>query len=70
MPCDDEMAIAVIYWHTLSCYRCARSPIMLRGYRADMEVGHHTAYQLAVSVFCGELDLEVALTQLETKRMI
>lgn len=65
MPCDDEMAIAVIYWHTLSCYRCGRVQILLKGYHADMDIGHHTAYRLVVSVFCGELDLEVALKRVE-----
>lgn len=67
LPCDDEMAIAIIYWHTLSCYRCNRTPTLLNSYHADMKVGHHTAYQLAVSVFCGESDLELALTQLENE---
>jgi tetratricopeptide (TPR) repeat protein len=65
LPCDDEMAIAVIYWHTLSCYRFNHVPTLLNAYHADMQVGHHTTYQLAVSVFCGELDLEVALKQVE-----
>jgi len=67
LPCDDETAIAVIYWHTLSCYRCGRSPILLNAYHANMDVGHHTAYRLAVAVFCGELDLEVALKQVENE---
>ena len=67
LPCDDEMAIAVIYWHTLSCYRCARSPMLLKGYHAKMHVGHHTAYKLAVSVFCGESDLDDALAIIENE---
>lgn len=67
LPCDDEMAIAVIYWHTLSCYRCGRSPILLDAYHADMQVGHHTAYKLAVSVFCGESDLDNALAKIENE---
>ena len=67
LPCDDEMAIAVIYWHTLSCYRCNHVPTLLNDYHADMEVGHHTAYQLAVSVFYGESDLDDALAKIENE---
>ena len=67
LPCDDETAIAVIYWHTLSCYRCHRVPTLLKDYRTDMKVGHHTAYRLAVSVFCGESEWETTLAQVENK---
>lgn len=65
LPCGDETAIAVIYWHTLSCYRAGLVPVLLKNYRQDMKVGHHTAYQLAVSVFCNELPWEQALRQAE-----
>ena len=65
LPCDDEMAIAVIYWHTMSCYRCGLIPKLLDDYNIDMNVGHHFAYKLAVSVFCKENDYESVLAQLE-----
>jgi Flp pilus assembly protein TadD, contains TPR repeats len=65
LPCGDETAIAAIYWHTLSCYRAGLVPVLLKDYRQDMKVGHHTAYQLAVSVFCNELPWEQALRQAE-----
>lgn len=68
LPCDDEMAIAVIYWHTLSCFRAGREPTMLKYYYADMKVGHHTAYLLAVSVFCGEISWEQAASALEQEQ--
>ncbi len=64
LPCDDEMAIAIIYWHTLSCYRCNRTPTLLNAYHTDMKVGHHSAYRLAVSVFSGESSWTDALAQL------
>lgn len=66
LPCGDEMKIAVLYWHTLACYRAGEKPELLGGYHADMQVGHHTAYRLAVAVFCGEISWEKALA--ETKR--
>lgn len=68
LPCGDETAIAVIYWHTLSCYRAGLFPWLLREYRQDMKVGHHSAYQLAVSVFCGELPWEQALRKAEQEK--
>lgn len=44
MPlCDEEMGIAVIYWHTLSAARAGKAPILLKRYYPDMAVGHHTA---------------------------
>lgn len=54
LPCGGEMKIAVIYWHTLSSFRGGFSPVLLEEYHSDMDVGHHTAYRAAVSVFCGE----------------
>lgn len=68
LPCGDEMAIAVIYWHTLSCFRAGREATMLRRYHADMKVGHHTAYLLAVSVFCGERSWEQVALALEQEQ--
>ena len=49
MPlCDDEMGIAVLYWHTLSAARAEKAPTLLKYYRPDMAVGHHTAYEKAM----------------------
>ena len=67
LPCENEMAIAVIYWHTLSSYRSGHKPTLLDTYHQNMEVGHHTAYQLAVSVFCGETKWKKVLTQIENE---
>jgi tetratricopeptide (TPR) repeat protein len=68
LPCGDETAIAVIYWHTLSCYRCRQNPALLKEYHTAMQVGHHTAYRLAVSVFCGETAWERAGSQVDSER--
>ena len=49
MPlCDDEMGIAVLYWHTLSAVRTEKAPTLLKYYRPDMAVGHHAL--IAVSL--------------------
>ena len=61
--CDDEMGIAVIYWHTLCAYRLGVEPALLRSYRTGMDVGHHTAYEKAVQVFAGEMAAEKLLAQ-------
>ena len=68
LPCGDELAIAAIYWHTLSCYRCGEKPELLSQYHKDMDVGHHTAYRLCVSVFSGETDWRGALEQIRQER--
>ena len=65
LPCDDEMAIAVIYWHTLSCLRMNAFPSLLKEYHSGMLVGHHTAYRLAVSAMSGAESLEDAEMQTE-----
>lgn len=54
--CGDEMGIAVIYWHTLSCYRNGTDSTMLSQYHDDMNVGHHTAYRNAVRFCTGMTD--------------
>ena len=54
LPCGDEMRIAVIYWHTLSCVRAGTVPELLADYDSNMDVGHHKAYQDVVAVFHGE----------------
>lgn len=63
LPCGDEMKIAVLYWHTLSCLRARAEPGLLTEYSPAMQVGHHTAYRLAVAAFCGEIPAEEAIRQ-------
>lgn len=66
MPlCDDEMGIAVLYWHTLSAVRTEKAPTLLKYYRPDMAVGHHTAYEKAMRVWSGTMPLSAALEMLE-----
>lgn len=62
--CGDEMAVAAIYWHTICCLRLGKAPRLIKHYRAEMNVGHHTAYKAAVSVFAGQAGLEDMLAQL------
>ena len=68
LPCGDEMKIAVIYWHTLCCLRANITPVLLSEFHSDMNVGHHTAYCLAVSIFTGEINADSALAQLEDEK--
>ena len=66
MPlCDDEMGIAVLYWHTLSAARTEKAPMLLKYYRPDMAGGHHTAYEKAMRVWSGTMPLSAALEMLE-----
>ena len=66
MPlCDDEMGIAVLYWHTLSAVRTEKAPTLLKYYRPDMAVGHHTAYEKAMRVWSGTTPHAAALEMLE-----
>lgn len=63
--CDDEMGIAVIYWHTLGSYQNGTEPRLLHKWHEGMAVGHHTAYEKAVRVFCGTETAEELLLELE-----
>lgn len=63
--CDDEMGIAVIYWHTLSSRRAGMKQEMLDRYHRDMAVGHHGSYKKAVQVWAGETSLPVMLEALQ-----
>ena len=63
--CDDEMAIAIIYWHTLSAARAGREPELLQYYCKELVVGHHTAYEKAMRVWAGQETPEGMLKQLE-----
>lgn len=65
--CDDEMGIAVLYWHTLSAARTEKAPTLLNSYRPDMAVGHHTAYEKAMQVWSGTTPLAAALEMLESE---
>lgn len=63
--CDDEMGIAVIYWHTLSSTRAEKGCSLLRKYHTGMVVGHHTAYEMAMGVWGKAADLQAARHHLE-----
>lgn len=65
--CDEEMGIAVIYWHTLSAVRAEEAPTLLKYYRLDMAVGHHTAYKKAMQVWSGITPLPAMLQMLESE---
>ena len=67
LPCDDETAIAVIYWHCLCCLRRGSRSELLERYHPDMKAGHHTAYRAAVSLFAGETDIGSALEAAENE---
>lgn len=69
MPlCDDEMGIALIYWHTLSAVRAEKTPTLLKRYRLGMAVGHHTAYEKAMRVWSGTTPLLPMLQALEGEK--
>ncbi|MDE7243435.1 MAG: hypothetical protein K2O18_05580 [Oscillospiraceae bacterium] len=62
---DDEMRIALIYWHTLSAWRADAEPVLLRDtYHKGMEVGHHTAYEVCMAAASGRTDLFDELARL------
>lgn len=64
--CDDEMGIAVIFWHTLSAWKRRKKPaLFLKYYRTDMKIGHHTAYAFLIETVMKERNLEVAEKRLE-----
>lgn len=66
MPlCDDEMGIAVIYWHTLSAARAGAETKLLERYHPGMAVGHHTGYEKAMRVWSGQIGFDDALQAAE-----
>ena len=68
MPlCDEEMGIAVIYWHTLSAARAGKAPVLLKSYHPNMAVGHHTAYEKAMQVWGCVTPYSVMLRELESE---
>lgn len=68
LPCEDEMRIAVLYWHALCCMRKKLPDRLISTYRDDMQVGHHTAYQSAVEVILGKSTADTALRQAEQEK--
>lgn len=68
LPCGDEMAIAILYWHSLSCLRAGIEPTLLKQYRPDMQVGHHAAYKAVVALLCGETTRDAFVSSLEDVR--
>ena len=62
---NDEMGIAVIYWHTLSALRAAKRPKLLDFYREGMDVGHHIGYEKAMAVCAGKREKEDVIATLD-----
>lgn len=63
LPCEEEMEIVVLYWNAICCMRGNRQDRLRKTYRDDMQVGHHTAYKLAVEVIFGKKDADEAQKQ-------
>lgn len=68
LPCGDEMAIAVLYWHGLSCMRGNICDNLIGVYREDMVVGHHTAYRDAVEVIIGRISSDEIIHKVENDK--
>ena len=62
--CDDEMGIAVIFWHTLSSWHINASPKLLHHYHTGMQAGHHTAYERVAALAAGKAGLSTLLDEL------
>lgn len=62
---DDEMGVAVIYWHTLCAYRSGAPASLLGVYHSGMAVGHHFAYEKAMRVWAGACSVEDMRAELE-----
>lgn len=62
---DEEMGIAALYWHTMSALRLGTEPTLLRYYRPEMQVGHHTAYERVMALSSGSLPWEEMQTLLQ-----
>ena len=65
LPCGGEMMIAIIYWHCLCYMRLGRELSFLEHYKPEMDVGHHTAYRMVVSVLAGDTDIEDVQTEFD-----
>ena len=55
---DPEMAIALIYWHSLASLKAEKNPSLLHREVAEEAVGHHYSYREGVSFLKGELTEE------------
>jgi tetratricopeptide (TPR) repeat protein len=66
--CDGEMGIAAIYWQSLSAYRNKGEMLLLKEYRDNMDVGHHTAYRYAVRVFLGTVSVDEAMRTIKDEK--
>lgn len=64
LPCDDELKIAVIYWHTICSFRTNTMPVLLEDYDINMDVGHHKAYKISVDLFKGNLKEDSAVSMI------
>ena len=62
-PCSDELLIAVLYWHALSCMRNQFPDGLITAYRDGLQVGHHTAYRSAVELFLGRISPKEAFSR-------
>ncbi|MBQ3791860.1 MAG: hypothetical protein II797_02025 [Clostridia bacterium] len=58
LPCDGEMTVAAVYWHSLCCLREEREMSLLPVGLTVRDVGHHTAYLRALEVLAGRRDAE------------
>ena len=63
---DDEMGIAIIYRHTIASSRISRPLSLLeKRYNTSMKIGHHTAYDSVMRVWCGLSSPDKLLQQIE-----
>jgi tetratricopeptide (TPR) repeat protein len=65
---DTHELVAVIYWYALCCVKehdRAGMNAALSRYGADMDVGHHTAYQCGIRLLLEEITPEEALRTAE-----
>ena len=60
-----EMGIAAMYWHTAAAIRSGKEPTLMKLYREDMDVGHHTSYRFSMRLLSGLMTIEEALTLME-----
>ena len=60
-----EMGVATMFWHTAAAIRSGKEPTLMKLYREDMDVGHHTSYRFAIRLLSGLMTPEEALTLME-----
>ena len=59
--CSEELGIGAIYWSMIAAWRLGQEAELLREYRDDMAVGHHTAYAFSVRTALGRIPPAEAL---------